>query len=79
MAEEAEAVDEQLSSERWLYMAGTAERLERLLDTLEPLAEHVARIDALLTEFEPIIRKLMAPDASGPLAWAIRKRTGGIT
>jgi len=50
-----------------------------LLDILEPMAKHLERIDTMLTEFEPIIRKLMAPDASGPLAWAIRKRTGGAT
>jgi len=59
MAEEAEAVD----------------RYGELLDLLEPMAKHLERIDTMLTEFEPIIRKLMAPDASGPLAWAIRKRT----
>ena len=52
-----------------------AARVDALVALLEPMAEHLARVDALLSEFEPAVRALFDPAATGPLAWAIRKRT----
>lgn len=55
------------------------ERIEALTAALVPIAEHLARVDALLSEFEPIIRAYLDPAASGPLAWAVRKKMRGPT
>lgn len=49
--------------------------LGTVLERLDVMAEQLARIDALLTEFEPVIRAVMDPAASGPLAWAVRRKT----
>ena len=43
---------------------------------LAQILEKLDRIDALLTEFEPILRAYLDPAASGPVAWAVRKRLG---
>ena len=43
---------------------------------LDAILEKLDRIDALLTEFEPILRAYLDPAASGPVAWAVRKRLG---
>lgn len=52
-----------------------AGRLDELFDRLDALAEKIGRVDALLTEFEPVIRAVLDPAASGPLAWAVRRKT----
>jgi hypothetical protein len=52
-----------------LYITDEAELLAKILQKLD-------RIDALLTEFEPILRAYLDPAASGPVAWAVRKRLG---
>jgi hypothetical protein len=47
--------------------------------TDDPLAQVLTkldRIDALLTEFEPILRAYLDPAASGPVAWAVRRQMG---
>jgi hypothetical protein len=51
-----------------------ADLLLKVLDRLETLTEHLERVDALLTEFEPVIRAYLDPAASGPLAWAVRRK-----
>jgi hypothetical protein len=50
--------------------------LTQVLDRLDGVATRLDRIDALLTEFEPVIRAYLDPAASGPVAWAVRKRLG---
>jgi hypothetical protein len=47
-----------------------------LLTRLDAIEEKLDRIDALLTEFEPVIRAYLDPAASGPVAWAVRKQLG---
>ena len=47
-----------------------------LVAILEPMAARLERIDALLSEFEPVIRAVIDPAATGPLAWAVRKKMG---
>jgi len=52
---------------------------DTLLTTDETMAAILAkldRIDALLTEFEPILRAYLDPAASGPVAWAVRRQMG---
>ncbi len=46
-----------------------------LVAILEPMAARLERIDALLSEFEPVIRAVIDPAATGPLAWAVRRKT----
>lgn len=48
--------------------------LAKMLTRLDELAERLERIDALLTEFEPVIRAYLDPAASGPVAWAVRRK-----
>jgi hypothetical protein len=48
--------------------------LAKVLERLDTMAEHLARVDALLSEYEPIIRAVLDPAASGPLAWAVRRQ-----
>ena len=48
-------------------------------DAIERIVRDVVRSElapllALFEEFEPVIRAYIGPDASGPLAWAVRKR-----
>lgn len=43
---------------------------------LDAILLKLDRIDALLTEFEPVLRAYLDPAASGPVAWAVRKRLG---
>ena len=52
-----------------LYITDEAELLAKILAKLD-------RIDALLTEFEPILRAYLDPAASGPVAWAVRRQMG---
>lgn len=56
------------------YVTDEAELLAKVLTRLEEVAEHLGRVDALLTEFEPVIRAYLDPAASGPVAWAVRKQ-----
>ena len=58
-----------------LYLSAEAAALERIMEVLEPMAARLERIDALLSEFEPVIRAVIDPAASGPLAWAVRRKT----
>ncbi len=50
------------------------DQLGALMGRLESIAEHLARVDALLTEFEPVLRAYLDPAASGPVAWAVRRQ-----
>ncbi len=52
------------------------DRLDVLMTRLDAIATHLERVDNLLTEFEPVIRAYLDPAASGPLAWAVRKKIG---
>jgi hypothetical protein len=52
-----------------LYITDEAELLAKILAKLD-------RIDALLTEFEPILRAYLDPATSGPVAWAVRRQMG---
>lgn len=49
------------------YVTDEAALLHLILEKLE-------RIDSLLTEFEPFIRAYLDPAASGPVAWAVRRK-----
>jgi hypothetical protein len=49
-------------------------RLELLMERLDDMCTHLARVDALLSEFEPVIRAYLDPAASGPVAWAVRRK-----
>ena len=49
------------------FVTDEAELLAEILKKLD-------RIDALLTEFEPFIRAYLDPAASGPVAWAVRRK-----
>lgn len=55
------------TDERVTEDSHTDELLTKVLERLE-------RIDALLTEFEPVIRAYLDPAASGPVAWAVRRQ-----
>lgn len=56
------------------YVTDEAALLDKVLAKLEEVSIHLARVDALLTEFEPVIRAYLDPAASGPVAWAVRKQ-----
>ena len=56
------------------YVTDEATLLAEVLAQLKTVSEHLTRVDALLTEFEPVIRAYLDPAATGPLAWAIRKK-----
>lgn len=43
-------------------------------ELLTQILEKLDRIDALLTEFEPVLRAYLDPAASGPVAWAVRRK-----
>jgi hypothetical protein len=41
---------------------------------LERIEAKVDRLVALLEEFEPVLRAYVDPSASGPAAWAVRRK-----
>lgn len=45
-------------------------------ELLHQINERLKGIEALLTEFEPVIRAYLDPAASGPVAWAVRRQVG---
>ena len=49
--------------------------LRQMIDRLSQVEARLARIDGLLSEFEPVIRAFLDPAATGPLAWAVRRKT----
>lgn len=48
--------------------------LTQVLERLDEMMVEFKRINALLTEFEPVIRAYLDPAASGPVAWAVRRQ-----
>jgi hypothetical protein len=51
-----------------------AARLDSMMTRLEVVIANQERINALLSEYEPIIRAYLDPAASGPVAWAVRRK-----
>jgi hypothetical protein len=52
----------------------TVNLLAVLLERVEIMNGQLERFNALLTEFEPVIRAYLDPAASGPVAWAVRRQ-----
>ena len=48
--------------------------LDEELTVLELISRRLKRIEDLLNEFEPVIRAYLDPAASGPGAWAVKRK-----
>ena len=47
-------------------------------EKLDLILGHLTEVMALLEKYRPVIEAYLDPAASGPVAWAVRRRTGKI-